>query len=181
MPALNRRTLMAAALGMAWPAWARMTPPTELRQVLQGAKLQGEGRLRFLGLAVYEARLWAPEPVPAEQWAGQPLALELLYARALYGRKIAERSIEEMRRQAKIPDAQGQEWQGALARLIPDVEAGDRLTGVQQPGAATQFFYNGALRGEVRDPEFTRLFFGIWLSPQTSEPALRERLLGQAR
>lgn len=31
--------------------------------------------------------------------------------------------------------------------------------------------------GEVADPEFARLFFGIWLSPNTSEPALRQALL----
>jgi hypothetical protein len=172
---------MAAALGAVCPAWASIAAPTELGSVLEGARLQGEGRLRFLGLAVYDARLWAPAPVPADQWAGQPLALELRYARALHGRKIAERSIEEMRRQAEIPAEQARGWLDALARLIPDVEDGDRLTGVQHPGAAAQFFYNGALRGEVRDPVFTRLFFGIWLSPQTSEPALRHRLLGQAR
>ena len=33
----------------------------------------------------------------------------------------------------------------------------------------------------MRDAEFARLFFGIWLSPRTSEPALREALLGPAR
>ena len=31
--------------------------------------------------------------------------------------------------------------------------------------------------GEVADPEFARLFFGIWLSPNTSEPSLRQALL----
>ena len=33
----------------------------------------------------------------------------------------------------------------------------------------------------MRDAEFTRLFFGIWLSPRTSEPRLREALLGRGR
>ena len=52
---------------------------------------------------------------------------------------------------------------------------------MQVPGTATRIFVNGTLRGEVRDAEFTRLFFGIWLSPRTSEPRLREALLGPAR
>ena len=64
-----------------------------------------------------------------------------------------------------------------MAALFPDVKAGDRLTGVQQPGRAARFFFNGQFRGEVVDAEFTRLFFGIWLSPRTSEPALRAQLL----
>jgi hypothetical protein len=41
-----------------------------------------------------------------------------------------------------------------------------------------RFWLNGQPRGELRDAEFTRLFFGIWLSPRTSQPRLREALLG---
>ena len=48
------------------------------------------------------------------------------------------------------------------------------------PGVGTRFFFNGSLRGEVADADFTRLFFGIWLSPKTSEPRLREQLLAGA-
>ena len=65
-----------------------------------------------------------------------------------------------------------------MQQIFPDVKAGDRLTGVQRPGEATRFFVNGQAGGEVRDAEFTRLFFGIWLSPRTSQPQLREALLG---
>ena len=35
----------------------------------------------------------------------------------------------------------------------------------------------GRTVGEVADAEFARLFFGIWLSPRTSEPQLRQALL----
>jgi hypothetical protein len=177
----RRHLLLAAALGAALPARARVTPPAEVATALPGAQLQGEGQVRFLGLPVYDARLWAAAPVPPDTWADRALALELRYARTLYGRKIAERSIEEMRRQAEIPDAQAGRWLDAMTRLFPDVGDGDRLAGVQRPGVSAQFFLNGAPRGELRDALFTRLFFGIWLSPQTSEPGLRERLLGQAR
>ena len=38
-----------------------------------------------------------------------------------------------------------------------------------------------ALVGEVPDAEFARLFFGIWLSPQTSEPGLRAELIAAPR
>ena len=39
----------------------------------------------------------------------------------------------------------------------------------------------GRVVGEVADAAFARLFFGIWLSPKTSEPALRQALLAQPR
>jgi hypothetical protein len=86
-----------------------------------------------------------------------------------------------MARQETLPEPQAQAWQTEMTRLFPDVGDGDRLTGVMLPGEAARFYFNGELRGELRDPDFARLFFGIWLAPETSEPALRERLLGQAR
>lgn len=67
-----------------------------------------------------------------------------------------------------------------MTSTFPDVKEGDRLTGVHRPGEAARFHFNGASVGELRDAEFARLFFGIWLSPRTSEPALRDALLGTA-
>jgi hypothetical protein len=170
---------LAPAAAMA--ARAQPAAPAELASELPGAALQGSGRLRFLGLSVYDIRLWAPEPVPAADAARLPLALEIIYTRSLNGRAIAERTIEEKRRQATIPADVAERWQAQMAAIFPDVRAGDRLTGVQRPGEAARFFFNGQPRGEIRDPEFTKLFFGIWLSPRTSEPALREALLGPTR
>ena len=168
----------AAATGGA-PAAA----PAEVAAALPGARLQGQATLRFLGLHVYDARLWvAAAPVPAEgDWAAAPLALELQYARTLKGALIAERSLKEMRRQGDIDAASAERWLGAMTQLFPDVKASERLTGVLVPGAGVRFFHDGRLVGDQREAAFARRFFGIWLAPQTSEPGLRERLLGPAR
>lgn len=178
---VSRRALLQAGAGAAavvsWPVRASIAPP-EIAAELPGVRLLGSGRLRFLGLQVYEARLWAPRPLADDDYARVPLALEIEYARRLVGRLIAERSIIEMRRVGPFDDARAERWQAQLAAILPDVDRGDRLTGVQLPGTAARFFANGRAIGEVRDAEFTRLFFGIWLSPQTSEPQLRAALLG---
>jgi Chalcone isomerase-like len=161
-------------------ALAAATPP-ELSSELDGARLRGSARLRFLGLSVYEARLWSAAPVAATSWAAAPLALEIQYARSLAGHRIAERSLEEMRRQGEIAVTAAERWLGAMKAVFPDVQEGDRITGVFRPGEGLRFFFNGVLKGEVRDPEFARLFVGIWLSPRSSEPAMREALMGAAR
>jgi hypothetical protein len=137
--------------------------------------------MRFFGLHIYDARLWSAAPV-AGDGADQPLALALalIHARALVGEQIASRSLKEMARIGAMSDEQSARWLQAMTRLLPDVRGGDRLTGVQCPGQAARFFLNGVLRGEVPDADFTRLFFGIWLSPRTSEPRLRAQLLGGA-
>lgn len=185
----SRRALLA--LPLLWgslPAATRATtrtdvssPPPEVRAELPGARLHGSGRLRFFLFHVYDARLWTlPEFDPAT-FDQAPLALELEYGRSLYGHLIAERSIEEMRRGGDMAPEQAERWLMAMKQAFPDVNQGDRMTGIQTPGRATRFFVNGKISGEIRDAEFTRRFFGIWLSARTSEPRLREALLAGVR
>ena len=185
MSGMRRRELLSLlTLWATLPAAARAsaTAPPELAAELPAARLQGTGRLRFFGLRIYDIRLWTDgHPVSGDDWAEKPLALEIEYARDLQGRRIAERSLDEMRRQPGWTEAQAPRWLAAMSALCPDVGAGDRITGVQLPGAAARFHHNGQLRGEVRDALFARLFFSIWLASQTSEPGLRQALLGGGR
>ena len=64
-----------------------------------------------------------------------------------------------------------------MSQIFPDVKPGDQITGVYKPGGAV-FLYNNRQVGEIRDPEFARFFFAIWLDPRTSAPGLRQSLLG---
>ncbi|MFN0182842.1 MAG: chalcone isomerase family protein [Aquabacterium sp.] len=133
-----------------------------------------------MGLHVYDARLWLPgppSPVNATQPA-PPLALELQYARALSGQRIAERSLDEMRRQGALSSEVAHAWLAHMRAVFPDVVAGDRLCGVQRSDGATLFLHNDNAKGDVTDPAFGARFFGIWLSAQTSQPGLRRQLLG---
>jgi hypothetical protein len=184
--ALGRAALIAgsaaavahAAIGAKLDSSA--SPPPELASELPGARWRGTGVMRFFGLHIYDLRLWSPAPLVGDG-ASQPLALELVYARKLEGGVIASRSLDEMRRIGPFSDVQGASWLASMTQLFPDVQAGDRLTGVQRPEQYARFFFNGQRRGEVLDADFTRLFFGIWLSARTSEPKLRAQLLGEAR
>jgi len=181
-PVLNRRhavVLGSAALLAAIGAHAQTSAvPPEVAAEVAGARLLGKGLLRFMGLRIYEARLFAA--AAGDDWAAAPLALDLQYARSLDGAKIAERSLTEMRRLADIDNAKSTRWVTAMKQVFPDVKEGDRITGVHVPGMGARFFINGQMKGDIRDAEFARLFFGIWLSPKTSEPALRDALLGKA-
>jgi hypothetical protein len=185
--ACNRRTALGLLglpalllLGSAGPAWAQTPPvPAEVAAALTEARSQGEGRLRFFGLRVYDARLWSSATrVSAGNRETTPFALELVYARKLVGKLIAERSLKEMRRQRDITEAEATRWLSAMETLFPDVKEGDRLTGIHVPGMGVRFAFNGQALGDVREPEFARLFFGIWLSEKSSEPDLRAALLG---
>ena len=180
----SRRAWLAAGIGTVMGAAARpalATPaPPEVAAELPAARLQGSARFRFFGLSVYDARLWVGERMVDADW-NVPLALEIEYLRPFEGSRIAERSLEEMRRQGEIAPATAERWRREMAQIFPDVRERDRITGVKRPEDGARFFVNGRLRGEVRDGEFARRFFGIWLAPQTSEPALRRALLDGGR
>jgi hypothetical protein len=179
---ISRRSLLAVGLGgVPCLSWAQSsTAPAELASELQGARLQGQGRLTYFGLSVYNARLWVAPGFSSLASELAPVALELQYARSLQGRLIAERSLTEMQRAGALNPADAARWLAAMTELFPNVVKGDRITGVHKPGESARFYFNAAWRGEVREAEFAKRFFGIWLSTQTSEPALRQSLLGLA-
>jgi hypothetical protein len=182
---LSRRQAALGLLGLpglAAGARARTAaPPPEASAALPGSRLQGTSRLRLLGLRIYDARLWVGATAVETDWAAVPFALEVVYARQLKGTQIAERSLKEMRRQGEIDPETGQRWLATLEQWLPDVKEGDRLTGVNHPGRGLTLYFNGSPRAESADPDLARVFFGIWLSPRTSEPALRDALLGRAK
>ena len=147
---------------------------------LAGARESGSGELRFLGLSIYQARLWVHPLFDAGDFGAHPLALELSYQRAFSAETIAKRSLQEMRRIGPFTEVQAERWQQALQAALPDIQPGDQLTGLYQPDTGATFELRGRTVGTVADPAFARLFFGVWLSPLTSQPKLRAALLGES-
>jgi Chalcone isomerase-like len=144
-----------------------------------GLNVRGEGVLRFFGMKVYEARLWAPAKSLAKSISpGDPFALELVYDMSVKGREIAERSTAEMRKVGYSNEAKLKAWGEEMLRIFPDIKKGESLIGVSIPGKGAKFYSREKLIASADDPEFAKAFFDIWLSEKTSEPKLRERLLG---
>lgn len=164
----------AAAFIAPFQSWALTA---DARAELPQARAAGAARLTFWGFDVYDASLWVTPAFRQAGFADHAFALELAYLRAFSSADLARRSIEEMRRLAPLGDGQAAQWQKALEEALPDVQKGDRITGVHRPGQGVLFFANGRRSGEIRDAQLARLFFSIWLGPQTSEPRLREALL----
>lgn len=163
--------LLLAPAAIAQPAPVRIAAPE--------AALLGKGNYTWFGLTLYEARLWADKKsFSASNWSGSSFALELIYARKLYGERIAVASIDEIKKLGIGTPAQHDSWLSSMKKIFPDVEGGTQLIGLYSPGQATRFFRDGTAVGEVADPEFGPAFFGIWLHPKTSAPKLRAALSG---
>jgi hypothetical protein len=146
----------AAQESMPAPSPKPRTPPVPayITSELPDARWIGSARMRFIAFDVYDAALWVAPGFRASHYAQSALALELTYLRNLKGQSIAERSIDEMRRGGVISTVQEKNWLAAMQATFPDVQAGDRITGVHQPTAGAQFWFNGQLRASVPDAEF---------------------------
>ena len=156
---------------------AQTVPPVPVQSVPQDLRLAGQGQMRFLGLRIYDARLWVGPGFEAQAFAAYPLALELTYHRAFRREAIAQRSVQEIQRRRTLSSEEAKRWTAALAQWLPDVQAGDTLTGVYLPGQGMQLWRGSQDLGVLPDAELARHFLGIWLSEQTSEPSLRKALL----
>lgn len=167
-----------AALLLSSGVQAEIAAAPAAAPVLTQLRQAGSGTYTYWGFDIYQASLWVAPDFDAAALARQSYALELHYLRSFKGRDIAQRSIDEMRRLAPFGDEQALRWRQLMQEAFPDVAAGDRLMGVHLPGRGAQFYANGRLKAEVADPAFAQLFFGIWLSEQTSAPKLRQALLG---
>ncbi len=135
----------------------------------------GQARMTVMLWDVYDATLYAPEG----KWRqDKPFALQLSYLRHLEAKKIAMRSIEEMRGQGFSDEVKLATWYTQLQKIFPDVHAGVSITGVKTTTGETIFYKDNAEIGRINDPVFSTAFFNIWLGDKTSQPDLRRKLLG---
>jgi hypothetical protein len=152
--------------------------PSEIAPVIKAPEPYGKGTLRWLLIPAYDAALWTD----AAQWSMQsPFALTLKYHMSFSTSDIVERSLKEMTNvDPQLSATTLASYRALLTRSMPDVKSGDVVTGLYMPDGTVKFFRDGQPTGQVRDPEFAQNFFAIWLSPQTSEPSLRAKLLRQS-
>ena len=154
--------------------------PREVAQALPQGQALGAGRMRYLLWDVFDATLWAPAGFRGAQYFEHAFALELRYLRKLSAASLVDSSLQEMRRMGQLDAGKLAQWTSAMQSAFVDVQPGDRITGVHTPGVGARFYFNGYLRATVDDAAFARAFFGIWLSPATSEPRLRSALLADS-
>lgn len=151
--------------------------PAPVRDHVGDARLAGEGRLTWFGFHVYDARLFVPPGFDARDPTAQRFVLELIYARRLSGRSIANTSRDELARLGYGSESDRARWHRAMERIFPDVDKGRRIAGVHLPGRGARFYIDDRFAGAIEEAEFARGFFAIWLDARTRAPALRAALL----
>lgn len=143
--------------------------------VLPDAKTVGTARHKVLFWDIYDAELKAPNG----RWTPDtPYTLTLHYLREIEGEMIADISVEEIRKLGFTDEIKLATWHKEMRQIFPDVDKETKLTGLYSPQGATHFYQNNQHIGMIQDPDFGEWFFGIWLDENTSEPEVRQQLLG---
>lgn len=175
----RRFWLMLFSLMLTLPAWA--ATPAHIQTDIADARIAGQGPFRYFGMKIYDAQLWVgAKGYDAAAPTAAPLALDLIYARNLDGKKIAEASRDEMVKLNVGSAAQRATWLTKMTAIFPNVREGMHITGVYLPAFGAKFYLDGKPIGEIADPEFGRAFFAIWLDPKTTGGKLRDALLANA-
>lgn len=136
--------------------------------------LRGEYHYSYWGFDIYHAKLFMDKQCV---YPNCNFTLELKYQRDFKGTDIAQRSIEEILAQHSIKTKKQKEYTKILKNIFPNVTKGDIITGKMTDDFA-EFYLNNKLIGKINDIILSRYFFDIWLSPKTTEPTMRQKLLG---
>ncbi|MDC7683851.1 chalcone isomerase family protein [Asticcacaulis sp. BYS171W] len=140
------------------------------------AQKMGTARYSAFGLSIFDATLYAPG---GTYKTDAPFALRLDYLKSFGAARIVDNSVKEIRRQGFADEARLAAWKRQMSAIFPDIRKGDHIVGVRDQGGNTAFYHNGKAIGSIKDAQFTRHFFNIWLGPN-APAAFRQKLLGGA-
>jgi hypothetical protein len=171
--------LSLASFATASFATTPMTFEQITQQYVPNPKVVGEARLKVMFWNIYDAKLSAPNGKWNKAWnKDTPFALSLTYLRDFDGEEIAKRSLNEMRNIGYDDEKLLARWFKQMRDIFPNVKEGENITGVVDKKQHTHFYYQGSLIGSIDDKTFSQSFFGIWLHEKSSEPKMRQKLLG---
>lgn len=140
----------------------------------EGYKELGQAKFSILFFDIYQSRLLTKNENFNQK--NKPYIFEITYLKDITNKDLVERTVEQWQH-LSIDKSEYQKYIPQLLSLWPNITASDKLALVVYDEKSV-FYYNNRLLGEISDSEFGDLFIDIWLSSQTSQPKLRQQLLG---
>lgn len=106
------------------------------------------------------------------------LVYQINYLKNIDSEDLIEKTVEQWQHLEFKPERY-QGYVSQLKSMWPDIKEGDQLAFVTKSGKSA-FYYNNQLIGSIDNPDFATIFLAIWFSENTTQPALRDKLLGIA-
>lgn len=138
---------------------------------LPGAEVRGTATLRFLGLPLYQARLFTVNGATLD-WK-QDFGIELTYLRNLTQHDLVEATLREFKRTGDALPLREQ-----LNACFDAVDKGDRYLAVSDGNDRIAFWRNGARTCTLSHPQIKRRFMGIFVGDNTRSKSFTRKLTG---
>ena len=135
----------------------------------------GNSDMRWTFFKLYNVTLLTDD---GQYDSGQfPQALEIVYYRNINKEDLLKATADQWQKLG-VPDNKITPWLSTLDGLWPDIRQNDSLRIEVDANGDNLFLHNGQPIGGIEDREFSNSFLAIWLSPDTSRPAIRKKLIG---
>ncbi|NVO56074.1 hypothetical protein HW561_09775 [Rhodobacteraceae bacterium B1Z28] len=139
---------------------------------LSDPKLLGSSTFRFLGLPVYDAKLYTPGGAPFS-WK-EDFGLQLTYRKNLAQKALVKSTLDEMARQGNLAPTQAQ-----LATCFQGVSKGDSYLAISEGPNKVGFWRNGTQTCTLTNNGIKRSFMSIFLGNNTRSASFTRQLKGQ--
>jgi hypothetical protein len=148
-------------------------PPLLNKNDLQ---LVGEAQFTVLFWDIYKSRLYSQSG--RFDGLNTSIIFENTYQRDISKQQLIEKTIVQWQK-LKILEKDYSRFISELSFLWPNITSGDRLA-LQVDKQSSHFYFNDKYIGSIVDQQFAEIFLAIWLSPNTTQPAFRKKLIGDA-
>jgi len=158
-----------------------LSPNKEINGELNKSNFKRVGAAKFSVLFwdIYQSTLLTTSgkyPLNDKQ---EQLLFEINYLKDISSDELVKRTAEQWQHIGIAVDRY-QTFIPKLKRLWPDISKGDTLSLVIK-NQHSAFYFNQQYIGSITDASFGQHFINIWLAKNTSQPELREKLLGNSR
>ncbi|WP_170602932.1 hypothetical protein [Ruegeria arenilitoris] len=151
------------------PAWLAASP---LAGALKDAQLRGTSTFRYLGLPIYDAKLFTPRGGPFS-W-NEDFGLQLTYRKSLKQKALVQSTLDEIERQGNKAPSQTQ-----LEQCFQAVSKGDSYLAISEGPNQVDFWRNGNKTCALSSLGIKRAFMSIFLGDDTRSANFTRQLKGQ--
>ena len=134
----------------------------------------GEARFKYMFWKIYDSELYTDNK--QFESLDQEVTLSIEYQRNIPKYRIVDATVGQWEELNYAPE-KIEKWKETINAIIPEIAKNDNLSFHKNNNGIGMFYYNERLIGKIESKEFSEAFLSIWLSEQTTQPKLRERLI----
>ncbi|WP_050605178.1 hypothetical protein [Ruegeria sp. 6PALISEP08] len=155
---------------------ALLAPPgvlaSPVKEELNDAQLRGSATFRYLGLPIYDAKLYTPGGAPLN-WS-EDIGLQLTYRKNIKKKALVNSTLDEMDRIGRSTPVRDQ-----LDRCFKSVTKGDSFLAVSNGPDNVSFWLNGQKTCTMSYPGIKRSFMSVFLGENTRSASFTQKLQGR--